>query len=496
MPEKILFVDDDPAILSAFMRMLRHETLSRDYPSLPPFVVETAPGGPEALAAMRAARTVAVIVSDLRMPGMDGVQLLEETRTVSPRACAILLTGQGDIETAIEAVNRGGLFRFLTKPCPPETLVPALDAALQQYLLVTAERQLLDETLAGSVKVITEVLSLVNPTAFSRALRVRRIVHHIVERLSLADAWQLEVASLLSQIGYLTLGVEPGRGPTARPVLASSVSSAQTHPAAARDLLANIPRLGQVAAIVGAPAGRLRPGGRQNPAGPARSRRSSARRCCAWRLSSMRGCAVACPRRRRCRACGCAATSTIRGSSKRSTDIAIPAMAYVPRRLPVADLRSGMVLDQDVRNEQRAAAGLARPRGHAAAADPAALARLERRDCRAAQGTWRGRRVKLHGSEVRLVLRFDRFEVRPFEEQRSVTNEKLRQAKLTVIDLLDEDVRHHRQRLAAAEDLQRRGQRLQRARDPEARASRRARRAVGARRTDWRRSRRWTSSAG
>jgi hypothetical protein len=56
-------------------------------------------------------------------------------------------------------VNRGALFRFLTKPCDTETLVAALDAGLSQYLLVTAERQVLDQTLAGSVKVLTEVLS-------------------------------------------------------------------------------------------------------------------------------------------------------------------------------------------------------------------------------------------------------------------------------------------------------------------------------------------------
>src|SRR4029079_17429941 len=94
MPEKIRFVDDDPSILSAFMRLLRHETLIRDYPSLTPFVVETAPGGRYALAAMRARAPYAVIVSDLRMPEMDGVQLLEDARTVSPSSVRILLTGQ------------------------------------------------------------------------------------------------------------------------------------------------------------------------------------------------------------------------------------------------------------------------------------------------------------------------------------------------------------------------------------------------------------------
>ena len=348
-PEKLLFVDDDALTLSAFMRLLRHETLVRDHPSLPPFVIETAPGGREALAAMRAGGPYAVIVSDLRMPGMDGVQLLENARAVSPSSVRILLTGQGDIDTAIEAVNRGGLFRFLTKPCPPETLVAALDAALAQHLLITAERQLLDETLAGSVKVLTEVLSLVNPTAFSRALRVRRIVQHIVERLAIAHAWQLELASLLSQIGYLTLGVEPeGYDGETGPRTISE--HRQTHPAAARDLLANIPRLGQVAAIVG---------GQRDAYDPTEGHLAIAERDPVRLGAQVLRAAIEFD------AGICGGLSPSEALSRLRirrdfydprvvdtlADITIPAMAYVPRRLPIAELRSGMVLDQDVRND-------------------------------------------------------------------------------------------------------------------------------------------------
>jgi len=349
MSEKILFVDDDPSVLSGFTRLLRHETLRRDYPSLPPFVVETAPGGREALDAIRERGPYAVIVSDLRMPGTDGVRLLEEARAVSPLSVRILLTGQGDIDTAIDAVNRGGLFRFLTKPCPPETLIPAIDAALAQYLLVTAERQLLDETLSGSVKVLTEVLSLVNPTAFSRALRVRRIVRHIVERLALANAWQLEVASLLSQIGYLTLGVDPDEydgetGP--RPIS----QHRHTHPAAARDLLANIPRLGQVAAIVGGqrdaydPADARLPIGQRDPVTLGAQVLRTAIEFDAGMCGGLSPAdAVARLRVRRDYYDPCVVDAL--------ADIDIPAIAYVPRRLPVSDLQSGMLLDQDVRND-------------------------------------------------------------------------------------------------------------------------------------------------
>jgi response regulator RpfG family c-di-GMP phosphodiesterase len=283
------------------------------------------------------------------MPGMDGVQLLEETRAVSPLSVRILLTGQGDISTAIDAVNRGGLFRFLTKPCPPETLMPAIDAALAQYLLVTAERQLLDETLAGSVKVLTEVLSLVNPTAFSRALRVRRIVQHLVERLALSGAWQLELASLLSQIGYLTLGVEPEEydgetGP--RPIS----EHRQTHPSAARDLLANIPRLEPVAAIVG---------GQRDAYDPADARIPIAQRDPVKLGAQVLRAAIEFD------AGMCGGLSPAEALSRLRmrrdyydpkvvealADMDIPAIAYVPRRMPVTDLQSGMLLDQDVRNE-------------------------------------------------------------------------------------------------------------------------------------------------
>lgn len=70
-----------------------------------------------------------------------------------------MLTGNSDQQTAIDAVNEGNIFRFLTKPCPPEMLAGALHAGIRQYQLVTAEKELLEKTLRGSIKVLTDVLS-------------------------------------------------------------------------------------------------------------------------------------------------------------------------------------------------------------------------------------------------------------------------------------------------------------------------------------------------
>ncbi len=106
---------------------------------------------------------------------MDGIQLCR-IKAQSPDTIRVMLTGNAEIDTAINAINEGSIFRFLTKPCTREAMAKTLTAALVQYRLVTAEKQLLEQTLSGSIQVLTEVLSLVNPAAFSRAERARRYI--------------------------------------------------------------------------------------------------------------------------------------------------------------------------------------------------------------------------------------------------------------------------------------------------------------------------------
>jgi len=190
-------------------------------------------------------------VSDLQMPGMNGLELLARARELSPDTIRIMLTGQADLTTAIAAVNRNSIFRFLTKPCSAEELAGTLQAAIDQYHLVTAERHLLENTLRASVKVLTEVLSLVHPAAFSRASRIHRYVRHMAAELKLPNAWQYEVAALLSQIGCITM--DPGtldRLYTGEELSEEEKKMFAAHPAAGRDLLLHIPRLEAVAHMI------------------------------------------------------------------------------------------------------------------------------------------------------------------------------------------------------------------------------------------------------
>ncbi|MGH9575267.1 MAG: HD domain-containing phosphohydrolase [Candidatus Acidiferrales bacterium] len=237
---RILCVDDEKNVLEGLTRTLR---------SL--YEVETAVGGAQGLERLKTREPFAVVVSDLRMPHMTGVQFLKEVRRVSPDSVRVLLTGQGDMNSAIAAVNDGNIFRFLTKPCATEILVQALGACVQQHQLVTSERVLLGQTLRGSIEVLTEILSLANPTAFGRATRVKQMIVKLMDHFEITERWAIEVAAMLSQVGYVTL---PAR--TQEKVYRAEALSEEEErmleriPQVLEQLLARIPRLESVREIL------------------------------------------------------------------------------------------------------------------------------------------------------------------------------------------------------------------------------------------------------
>src|ERR1043166_4052564 len=106
MADRILCVDDDPNILEGYKRQLRKE-----------FELVTAVGPEQGLQMGIQQGPFAVVVSDLQMPGMNGVEFLAQVRTQEPDTVRMLLTGNAELQSAIEAINQGQIFRFLTKPC-------------------------------------------------------------------------------------------------------------------------------------------------------------------------------------------------------------------------------------------------------------------------------------------------------------------------------------------------------------------------------------------
>ncbi|MFH1033222.1 MAG: HD domain-containing phosphohydrolase [Pseudomonadota bacterium] len=238
--EKLLFVDDDPNILASFLRQLRRN-----------FSADTALGGQQALELLNSKGPYAVVVSDFKMPGMDGVQLLNRFKELVPDTVRILLTGYADAETAIRAVNEGNIFRLLTKPIETETLVRALVAGIKQYRLVNAERDLLQQTLAGMIKVLTELLALLNPAAMGRSTRIRELVSGIAGEMGLDSDWTLESAAMLCQVGMLVVPPEAVQKLYAGENLTGEERQLyDMHPMIGSDLIKHIPRLEEVSRII------------------------------------------------------------------------------------------------------------------------------------------------------------------------------------------------------------------------------------------------------
>lgn len=241
MGDKILFVDDDPDTLEAYKR-----TLS------PEFKIDIADGAANGFAAIEENGPYSVVISDMRMPLVSGAEFLGQVRQRASDSVRMLLTGESDLSSAIEAVNQGNIFRFLTKPCKPEVLRNAIAAGIKQYRLVTSERELLEKTLLGSIKVLTEVLSAASPEAFGRSIRIAHYVRHIAAKLALPSPWCIEAAATLSQLGCITL--EPDlmqRAYAGVKLTAEEQDRFDEHPQAAMELLKNIPRLESAAWIIG-----------------------------------------------------------------------------------------------------------------------------------------------------------------------------------------------------------------------------------------------------
>jgi response regulator RpfG family c-di-GMP phosphodiesterase len=237
---KILLVDDDENILHGYHRSL-HRT----------FQMEVAFGGPQAIQAMENHGPFAVIISDMRMPGMSGLELLKEAQRLAPDTTRIMLTGDADQKTAMDAVNQGRVFRFLTKPCPNEVMALTIHAGIRQHQLVVAEKELLNQTLMGSLQVLMDLLSSLDPEAFGRGELLRERALVLARALAFQEEWDLEIASILLPLGRIALPPElQARLRAAAPLEVREKALIERIPETGSKLLQNIPRLEQVARII------------------------------------------------------------------------------------------------------------------------------------------------------------------------------------------------------------------------------------------------------
>ena len=237
---KILCLDDEENVLEAMSAILRRR-----------FEVVTTTGGAHALTLLKDRGPFHIVLSDMRMPEMDGAKFLARVRELAPDTVRMLLTGHADINAAVLAINEGQIFRFLTKPCPPAILDQALDAALEYYDLRSAERVLLEETLYGSIRVMLDILALTHPLAANRCNQIKKYAGGLAQELKLPHRWQLEIAAMVSQLGFLTVANDTVekiyRGEQLNKLEKESLENVYEIP---EKLLRSIPRLEGVCALL------------------------------------------------------------------------------------------------------------------------------------------------------------------------------------------------------------------------------------------------------
>lgn len=194
-PPLLLFVDDDAHVVDG----LRRSALGMGE-------ILTCTDPLEALDLVDRNRDrLSVVVSDLRMPGMDGTELLATSLDLAPEATRVMLTGFADLDVAVTAIARAKVFRLLVKPCPTELFTATVADGVEQSRLQRSERVLLEQTLRGAVDALTDSLAVARPSAFSRAIRIRRLAVGLGERVGVEPLWRLEMAAPLSMVGAPSL---------------------------------------------------------------------------------------------------------------------------------------------------------------------------------------------------------------------------------------------------------------------------------------------------
>lgn len=242
----IIVIDDDARFRGVIINML--ET------TFPRATVVEASDGTDGLEALRAGDFDCVIL-DYKMPQKDGMAVLKEARAAGIEIPIIITTGFGEEHLAVELMKAGASDYLPKTECTVESISRVVRSTIALYKSekkgLAAEKELLEKTLIGAVSALIDILGLVNPLALTRAARIKRYVHHITSQLHLPDAWQFELAAILSQIGYVLIPPDILKKVYQNtPLSEHEDKMLQAPPGIASSLISKIPRLEAIAQII------------------------------------------------------------------------------------------------------------------------------------------------------------------------------------------------------------------------------------------------------
>lgn len=187
---KVLLVDDDPNVLSAYQRRLRKR-----------FEIETALCSEEGVTAVNFLGPFAVIVSDMQMPRENGAEFLAKIQKKSPDSIRIMLTGNADQQTAIDAVNQGGVFCFLSKPCQAEELEVAIQKGIVEHQRITELRDSAKVNVEALIETLSSVCQAIDPSIAVRQNRLKSALSEYATLVGVENQQEYQNAAVISQLG-------------------------------------------------------------------------------------------------------------------------------------------------------------------------------------------------------------------------------------------------------------------------------------------------------
>ena len=193
-----------------------------------------------------------LILLDVMMPGMDGYEVCEKLKSNKKTRGipVIFVTAKIEVEDEIKGFTVGAV-DYITKPLSPPVVKARVETHLKLRNNELHMKELLEKTLGGTIKMLTDMLSLANPSAFSRASRISRHVKKMAERLHMGHIWQIRMAAMLSQIGCMTLSSDTlNRIHRGEDVSLEEMDAYNRHPTVGYDLIRKIPNLKEVAEIM------------------------------------------------------------------------------------------------------------------------------------------------------------------------------------------------------------------------------------------------------
>jgi ActR/RegA family two-component response regulator len=236
----VLFIDDDVNLLKSFKRLMNDE-----------FNVVTAQSPEMGLQIMEKQGPFAIIVSDMKMPGLSGVEVLNCAHKINPDTVRVLLTGFAEYQYAIDAVNIGKVNTFLTKPCDLDTISSVLRDGIRQYQLTLNEKNIIERTYIGMTETIYQILAMTNPVAHSKANRLKKYCRHIANEIQLDNKPTIEIAAVLSQLGCITISQDTLQRHEYGGILAEEeLMKIKNNNLITQELLMNIPRFEKIIDII------------------------------------------------------------------------------------------------------------------------------------------------------------------------------------------------------------------------------------------------------